>query len=120
MEMGLGTRYNFCLFVDDICLESLDRMGLPVIKVLCRFSGVRGLDERDYVVHPEYEDGETEEAEEDVGWMYTHVLDYCDRYVRLVEATDWYEEYCRPPWLMWCDEDKFPGFWRKKGLEGKK
>ncbi|GES63342.1 hypothetical protein ATEIFO6365_0007002900 [Aspergillus terreus] len=119
VEMTLGTRYNFCLFVDNIALESLDRMSLPVIKLLCRFSGIRGPDERNYVVHPDYEDGETAEEHEDVGWMYTCVVDYCDIYTRLVESSDWYEEYCRPPWLKLCDEDEFPGFWRKKGSKAK-
>ncbi|KAL2837238.1 hypothetical protein BJY01DRAFT_221173 [Aspergillus pseudoustus] len=111
VELGLATRYNFCLFVDDICLESLDHMSCPVVKVLCRFSGARGPDERDYIVHPEYEDGETDDEEENVGWMYTSVVDDCETYVRLVEANDWYDEYCRPPWLKFYDEDEFPGFW---------
>jgi hypothetical protein len=30
----LGPRYNFCLFVDDICLEYLDKMASPVVKIL--------------------------------------------------------------------------------------
>ncbi|KAL2801093.1 hypothetical protein BJX66DRAFT_331278 [Aspergillus keveii] len=114
---GLAPRYNFCLFVDEICLESLDYMSMPVVKVLCRFSGVRGENEREYTIYPGYEDGETEEDEEDVGWMYREVVDYCGIYVRLMEATDWYEEYVRPPGLMFCDEDGFPGFWRKKGIK---
>jgi valyl-tRNA synthetase len=116
---GLAPRYNFCLFIDEICLESLDYMSMPVVKVLCRFSGVRGENEREYTVYPGYEDGETEEEEEeeDVGWMYREVVDYCGIYVRLMEATDWYEEYVRPPGLIFCDEDEFPGFWRKKGIK---
>ncbi|KAL4873058.1 hypothetical protein BDV12DRAFT_182681 [Aspergillus spectabilis] len=114
---GLAPRYNFCLFVDEICLESLDYMSMPVVKVLCRFSGVRGENEREYTVYPGYEDGETEEEEEDVGWMYRAVVNYCGIYVRLMEATDWYEEYVRPPGLIFCDEDEFPGFWRKKGIK---
>ncbi|KAL3452137.1 hypothetical protein BJX65DRAFT_303849 [Aspergillus insuetus] len=39
---GLAPRYNFCLFVHEICLESLDYMSMSVVKVLCRFSGVGG------------------------------------------------------------------------------
>jgi valyl-tRNA synthetase len=114
---GLAPRYNFCLFVDEICLESLDYMSMPVVKVLCRFSGVRGENEREYTVYPKYEDGETEEDEEAVGWMYREVVDYCGIYFRLMEAADWYEEYVRPPGLMFCDEDGFPGFWRKMGIK---
>ncbi len=33
-EWGLGARCNFCLFVDDICLESLGGMRRPVLKLL--------------------------------------------------------------------------------------
>lgn len=32
----LGPHYNFCLFVDDICMESLDHMQFPVVKLLSR------------------------------------------------------------------------------------
>ncbi|KAL4967026.1 uncharacterized protein BDV14DRAFT_170480 [Aspergillus stella-maris] len=63
----LGSRYNFCLFVDDICLESFDRMNMPVVKLLCRFRGYREPGDREYEVHPMFEDGETEDNEEDVG-----------------------------------------------------
>ncbi|OJD27211.1 hypothetical protein ACJ73_01395 [Blastomyces percursus] len=35
LSSGLfGARYGFCLFVDDICLESLDHMSSPVVKIL--------------------------------------------------------------------------------------
>lgn len=33
-EYSLGARFNYALFVDDICLESLDHMTSPVVKIL--------------------------------------------------------------------------------------
>ncbi|EFR02318.1 hypothetical protein MGYG_05315 [Nannizzia gypsea CBS 118893] len=111
---SLGTRYNFCLFVDDICLESLDHMRWPVIKVLAKNFGMRGPGDRDYIVHPGWEDGETEEGEEEVGWMYTEVLELVSFYNTLMRIEPWYYRYCRPPSMFPpFDKSKFPGHWRK-------
>ncbi|EFQ97702.1 hypothetical protein MGYG_00741 [Nannizzia gypsea CBS 118893] len=108
-----GTRYNFCLFADDICLESIEHMKAPVIKLLARDFGVRGPAERDYIIHPDYEDGETDNEEEDVGWMYLEVLDYVNVYDTLEEDDWWYELYRRPPLLPYDSiADQNPGFWR--------
>ncbi|OAL74474.1 hypothetical protein A7D00_0066 [Trichophyton violaceum] len=68
-ESDFGPRYNFCLFVDDICLESVEHMDIPVAKVLAKHFGARDPEDRDYPIHPDYEDGETDMEEEDVGWM---------------------------------------------------
>ncbi|KAL2821496.1 hypothetical protein BJX63DRAFT_378343 [Aspergillus granulosus] len=105
----LGSRYNFCLFIDDICLESLDEMESPVVKLLCRFLGYREPGDREYQVHPEFEDGETEVDEEDVGWMYMSIVDYCSHYRDLVDTNDWYGMYLRPPYMMLMDELELPG-----------
>ncbi|RHZ60756.1 hypothetical protein CDV55_101619 [Aspergillus turcosus] len=111
-EWTLGTRYNFCLFVDDICMESLDEMKLPVVKLLWGQWGPLEPHERNYAVHPEYEDGETDEDDEDVGWMYMSVIDYMGHYIRLNEYDWWYDLYARPPYMI--DEyEKRPGSWRK-------
>jgi hypothetical protein len=111
-EWILGTRYNFCLFVDDICLESLDEMTFPVVKLLWAQWGHLEPHERNYTVHPDYDDGETDEDEEDVGWMYMSVIDYMRYYNDLNDYTWWYDLYARPPYMI--DEyEKRPGSWRK-------
>lgn len=114
VELQLGSRYNFCLFIDDICLESLDNMDIPVIKLLCRFRGYREPGHRKYRVHPEFEDGETDIDEEDVGWMYMNVAEYCSHYSDLVDREGWYGMYLRPPCMMLMDDSQIPGHWRTK------
>lgn len=37
LDYDVGTRYTHCLFVDDICLESLDRMIFPVVKIIRKY-----------------------------------------------------------------------------------
>ncbi|KAL4808172.1 hypothetical protein BDV18DRAFT_158284 [Aspergillus unguis] len=109
VQMQLGARYNFCLLVDDVCLESLDRMERPVVKLLCRFQGYREPGDRGYGVHPEFEDGEMEFDEEDVGWMYMSVGEYCSHYKDLVDANNWYLTYVRPPGMMFMNDYVLPG-----------
>ena len=107
-----GARYDFCLFVDNICLESLDHMDPPVVKMLKRDWGHLAPEKRGYTVYPGYEDGCTEEDSEEVGWMYIDVLSYMDFYARFSkDHTYWYDEYSRPPGMIFRDET--PGFWRK-------
>ncbi|KAM5492268.1 hypothetical protein MaudMau93_001572 [Microsporum audouinii] len=98
-ERDFGTRYNFCLFVDDICLESVDHMDLPAVKLLAKHFGARDPAERDYIIHPDYEDGETDNEEEDVWWMYLEVYNYVEMYDLLEETDWWYKQYQRPPLL---------------------
>ncbi|KAL5000225.1 hypothetical protein BDV10DRAFT_183550 [Aspergillus recurvatus] len=74
-ERQLGSRYNFCLSADEICLQSPDKMHSLVVKLLCRFLGYRGPGDRAYEVHPEFEDDETGFDEEDAGWMYMSVVE---------------------------------------------
>jgi valyl-tRNA synthetase len=111
-EWTLGTRYNFCLFVDDICIESLDEMRYPVVKLLWGQWGPLKPHERNYVIHPEYEDGETDEDDEDVGWTYMSVDDYMRYYNHLNEYDWWYNFYARPPYMV-EQYGKIPGSWRK-------
>ncbi|KAJ5875525.1 uncharacterized protein N7473_012872 [Penicillium subrubescens] len=66
-EYGFGARYNFALFVDDICLESLDHMHRPVVKIMSKQWPTLTPEERNYEVNPGWEDGTTEMGEEDVG-----------------------------------------------------
>ncbi|KAK2733887.1 hypothetical protein FQN57_001937 [Myotisia sp. PD_48] len=71
-----GTRYDMCLFADDICLESIEHMSFPVVKILDRWFGHLPLEKRGYAIHPEHDDGETDEDDEDVGWMYTELYEF--------------------------------------------
>lgn len=111
--LGLGPRYDFCLFVDDICLESLHKMSDPVVKFLWRQWGNMQPHERDYAVHPDWEDGQTDEDIEDVGWMYMPAQDYVDWYNRFTESDWWFDQYVRPPAMIGLEESEYPGFWRK-------
>ncbi|KAM5438562.1 hypothetical protein MferCBS31731_004853 [Microsporum ferrugineum] len=111
-ERDFGTRYNFCLF-DDICLESVDHMDLPVVELLAKHFGARDPAERDYIIHPDYEDGETDNEEEDAGWMYLEVYNYVEMYDLLEETDWWYEQYRRPPLLPYdSPAHQNPGYWR--------
>ncbi|KAK6956142.1 hypothetical protein Daesc_001414 [Daldinia eschscholtzii] len=82
-----GARYNFCLVVDDLSLESLDkRVIAPVIKILQKdFSpwteeeakemGFIGEDGDSVLPAGFWEGGVTDSEEENVGWMYIPVVD---------------------------------------------
>ncbi|EGE01158.1 hypothetical protein TEQG_00210 [Trichophyton equinum CBS 127.97] len=108
------TLYNYCLFVDDLCLESVEHMETPVVKLLGKHFGARDPEDRDYTIHPDYEDGETDMEEEDVGWMYLKVDGYAEMYNALEEDEWWYELYRRPPLLSYFTlAPQNPGFWRK-------
>ncbi|KAM0523146.1 hypothetical protein ACHAPE_001638 [Trichoderma viride] len=112
-------RYEYCLFADDICLESMDQSGydMPVVKILPRdWESSLSPEEMSQPVPAPYHDGVTEYWEEDVGWMYMPLNDYMDKYDLLGRvSTDWYDQYVRPPY-MWGGEDEtnFVGHWRKK------
>ncbi|EGE00099.1 hypothetical protein TESG_07421 [Trichophyton tonsurans CBS 112818] len=113
-EWTMGARYNFCLFIDDICLESMEHMINPVVKMLAKNFGARRPEDRNYAVYPGWEDGETEESDEDVGWMYTWVMESVSNYDKMMETHEWYDEYRRPPGIWYSlGESDFPGHWRK-------
>lgn len=113
-EASLGPRWNFCVFVDDICLESLDHMCLPVVKLLYKQWGHLEPHERNYDVHPWWEDGVTDIDEEDAGWMYMYISEYVDLYSRLDEYWHWHDVVVRPPDMADLEDSECPGFWRKE------
>ncbi|KAJ5603316.1 hypothetical protein N7537_006272 [Penicillium hordei] len=100
----LGTRYNFCLFVDDFCLESLelfkDSHCGPVVKILSMPWGNLTPQEREYKIHPEWHDGETDDELEMVGWMYITLHSYVWWFDILEVPSNWEEFYVRPPMMI--------------------
>ncbi|KAG4222080.1 hypothetical protein PC116_g29445 [Phytophthora cactorum] len=82
-----GARYNFCLVVDDLSLESLERRAIaPVIKILQKdFSpwteeeakemGFIGEDGDSGLPAGFWEGGVTDSEEENVGWIYIPVVE---------------------------------------------
>jgi hypothetical protein len=89
-------RWCFCLLVDDICLRSLNRTdghGEVVKMVNLRFH--KGRCES---IAEGWEDGETDDPQEDVGWMYTNAFSHKAWYQVLSDPSDWYDEvwYWRP------------------------
>ncbi|KAL4905038.1 hypothetical protein BDW74DRAFT_18503 [Aspergillus multicolor] len=130
----LGPRFNFCLFIDEICLESLDEMpSRPVVKLLMRNwnkpadpTEIHGpyKDPIDKICdNHEYEDGLSNDPAEDVGWMYIQVWNYVEYFNRLVHEYpySWDVWYRRPPRLedyggLDTTRVVFPGAWRKKHI----
>lgn len=87
-------RWNFCLFVDETCLRSLDcskSHGAAVKIVNLHFD-----DGRCENIAEGWEDGETDDPCEEAGWMYTFVSEYVEWYDRLV-YDDWYDPWYRRP-----------------------
>ncbi|KAJ6177373.1 hypothetical protein N7485_004287 [Penicillium canescens] len=103
-EYSLGARYNFCLFVDDFCLESIkyinDPNFDPMVKVLSGSWGNLTPREREYQIHPDWHDGETDDEFEMVGWMYIPMETYVWWYDALEEPADWDRHYLRPPMMF--------------------
>lgn len=116
-----GTRYNYCLLVDEVCLESLDRMASPVVKLVRKdFADDEGRDgggRTSLAAPPGWEDGVTDSEEEDVGWMYLPVADYVDCCNQLHDPEFWYDGYYVRPPLTFLNRDfaSAPGFWRREG-----
>lgn len=117
-EYSFGARFNFAIFVDDICLESLDHMHDPVVKILYKQWGNLTPEEKKYEIHPEWHDGETDDGEEDVGWMYMSVREYAETYNQFEWAhlSPWHDFYLRPPLMLdiYWDKESQLGFWRTK------
>ena len=109
-----GARFNFALFIDDICLESLVHINMPVVKILYKQWGYLSSEERNYKIDPDWHDGTTEDEEEDVRSIYMSVIDYVNTYdlFELAHIAVWQDSYLRPPQMLnyFGDEERQPGF----------
>jgi hypothetical protein len=113
-----GSRYNFCFLVDDICLESLEKMATPVIKLVngnwAPDSEQDDAEEDEEDEKLDWEGGETNAEYEDVGWMYVDADEYVTVQDELHQEDNWSEMYVRPPLMRFEDDfNEAPGFWRR-------
>lgn len=117
MVYSAGTRYNFCLLVDDVCLESLAKMSSPVVKLVKKHwvPDEQDLGEKEGEGdNPGWEEGVTNNEFEDMGWMYIYISDYMDIQNSLYEGDNWADDYIRPPLMRFESEfETAPGFWRR-------
>ncbi|KAG6064412.1 hypothetical protein E4U32_000237 [Claviceps aff. humidiphila group G2b] len=127
--VDMTPRYKYCLYVDDLCIESLDQddFQCPVVRILDEDWEPLTPEERkelgeneifgficDGTTPAPFHDGLTDYLEENVGWMYMPVTSYLDRYFKLMEV-DWHAQYVRPPYIEgFEDESNFIGHWRNK------
>ena len=102
----MPTRWQFCLFVDETCLRSLveaDGSSGPYVKLLTTdWEG-----DRAETIAEGWEDGTTDDENEDVGWMYMDVDEHVETYRNFMDQYSWWEVplYQRPykgfiPWLL--------------------
>lgn len=87
-------------------------MSIPVVNILHKHWGDLEPHERNYKVHPEWQDGQTDEYE-DVGWMYLHTYDYVGIFDQFAGFITWDRCYVRPPFIVDEDESRYPGLWRR-------
>ncbi|KAG5915597.1 hypothetical protein E4U61_004446 [Claviceps capensis] len=96
--VDMTPRYKYCLYVDDLCIESLDQDGVPVVKILDKAwepytpEELKELEESedlgamaDGSTPAPFHDGFTDDWEEDVGWIYMPVRYHLDRYFTLLK-----------------------------------
>lgn len=130
-DFDAGVRYNFCLVVDDLCLESVERMEYsPVMKLVdkrwepCDPDKLPTTDEIEGDENLGWEGGVTNSEYETVGWMYIKPIDYVEIQDMLHDRDWWYDMYLRPPLtrVLGVGEPsalkgfgKMPGFWRRDG-----
>lgn len=129
-----ATRYQFCLFVDSISLESLDQtlsvnggsLNFPVVKLLDKEWPRPDLspeERRTLVVEePDIDDFEFPEDyadEADVGWMYMPLYQYVEWYDLMCRPCSWSDIYVRPPGVFAGDNDtcSLPGHWRRSEIK---
>jgi hypothetical protein len=95
-------RWSSCLLVDDICLRSLNRAdGFgPVVKMV----NLRSPGGRCESIAEGWEDGETDDPQEDVGWMYTYAHSYEAWYQVLSDPSNWDDE----AWYMRPEKEEYP------------
>jgi hypothetical protein len=95
-------RWSFCFFVDDICLRTLNRADgfCEVVKMVnLRFHGGRCEN-----IAEGWEDGETDDPEEDVGWMYANPRSHRTWYQVLSDPSNWDDDV----WYMRPDKEEYP------------
>lgn len=115
-----GTRCNYCLLVDEVCLKSLDRSASPVVKLVRKNFADEGADgggRSRVVVSLAWEGGVPDSEEGDVGWMYLPVAAYVDCCNQLHDPEFWHDGYYVRPPLTFLNRDfaPAPGFWRREG-----
>jgi hypothetical protein len=89
-------RWCFCLLVDDICLRSLNRPdGHGAVLKIVNLRFHKGRCES---IAEGWEDGETDDPSEDVGWMYAGAYNHKAWYDVLSDPSSWDDEvwYWRP------------------------
>ena len=89
VDVNLGARYNICVYVDDSCLDSLDRKSYPgpMIKLVWKdWAPQQPMeeDEMDTEMPPDIDVGWTDLSVDEYNWMYGMLCDYNRRY----------DEYC--------------------------
>ena len=133
VDSGAGLRYNYCIVVDDICLESVERMFRPVVKLVNKDWTPYHPDELptgcEEDENPGWEGGLTNCETERVGWMYIRTGEYVEIQDLLQESHWWPDRYVRPPRVDMYGNggapgDKYdfstlPGFWRRNGTASK-
>jgi hypothetical protein len=126
-----GVRYNFCLVVDDLCLESVERMKYsPVMKLVDKRWKSYDPDELPTTDEIEedrnlgWEGGVTNSEYEAVGWMYIDTGGYVEIQDTLNKSWWWPDIYLRPPLMRVLGVGEpsaldgfgeMPGFWRRNG-----
>jgi hypothetical protein len=94
-------RWRYCIFVDQECLRSLE-VGPedledkdPALKLLTiDFPEEAGVPTEEFT--RDWEDGETNDDHENVGWMYIDMTDYVGKYSQFTSVFGWEEFYERP------------------------
>jgi hypothetical protein len=95
----LPPRWIFCLFVDEDCLRSLENSSFECVKILTtNWVGEEGEEDDSITVvwNHEWDGGETNNDQEDVGWMYMDVASYVPYYSHLTSSYFWDTLYSRP------------------------
>lgn len=117
LSVDITPRYNYCLVVDEICLESIEHPEAleSVVKLIWRdWECPWSPEEKLQGVQPPFHGGITEFAEEDVGWMYLPLLFYMDKYENFHNWC-WDDMYVRPPFIDGTeDQTNMVGHWRRK------
>ncbi|KAF2995036.1 hypothetical protein E8E13_000539 [Curvularia kusanoi] len=89
-------RWSFCLIVDDFCLRTLDYSASHPDRPMAKLVNLLFLGGRCAIVADGWADGETDDHEEDVGWMYMYSSDYESYYALLSDPGEWDTYYIRP------------------------